>query len=134
MHNGINGLTKVRLLNQGIKTKEPDVPKSQIMASAALRQDFDACISLYKEFIEANATITPMFNVSEAQTTYKGKPKDRKYAHKRGPKRRNDDDDPEEDVEYDTLTKGQKFSLKKKRERQGSKRSKTEVVTSRLHP
>eukprot|EP00978_Attheya_sp_CCMP212_P018789 scaffold51883_cov58-Attheya_sp.AAC.1 len=59
MHNGINGVTKVRLLNQGIKTKELDVPKSQIMASAVLRQDFDACTSLYKDFIEANATINP---------------------------------------------------------------------------
>eukprot|EP00978_Attheya_sp_CCMP212_P002399 scaffold4895_cov59-Attheya_sp.AAC.2 len=121
MHNGINGLTKVRLLNQGIKTKALDVPKSQIMASAALRQDFDACISLYKDCIEANTTINPTFNISEAQTTYKGKQKDGKYANKRGPKCRNDDDDPEEEdvedryyssKEYDTLTKGQKFSLK----------------------
>eukprot|EP00978_Attheya_sp_CCMP212_P027944 scaffold94968_cov61-Attheya_sp.AAC.4 len=104
------------------------------MASAALRQDFDACISLYKDFIKTNAMINPTFNVSEAQTTYKGKPKDGKYANKRGPKRRNDDDDPEEEdvedryyssKEYDTLMKGQKFSLKKKREGRGSKRSKT---------
>eukprot|EP00978_Attheya_sp_CCMP212_P030280 scaffold110730_cov59-Attheya_sp.AAC.3 len=133
LHNGINGLTKVRLLNQAIKTKELDVPKSQIMASpVALCQDFDACISLYKDCIEANTKINPMFNVSEAQMTYKqGKPKDGKYAHKRGPKRRNDYDDPEEEdiedryyssKEYETLTKGQKFSLKKKREGRGSKR------------
>jgi hypothetical protein len=141
MHNGINGRTKVRLLNQGIKTKELDVPKSQIMASAALRQDFDACTSLYKDFIEANATINPTFNVSET-ATYKGKPKDGKYANKRGgPKRRHDDDDPEEEdvedryyssKEYDKLTKGQKFSLKKKREGRGGKRSKKESHDKRI--
>ena len=36
----------------GIKTKILDPVKTQIMASAALRNDFDACINLYKNFIE----------------------------------------------------------------------------------
>jgi hypothetical protein len=145
MHNGINGLSKVRLLNQGIKTKELDVPKSQIMASAELRQDFDACISLYKDFIEAHATINPTFNVSETKTTGTRKAKDGKYPPRRGgPKRGSDyDDHDDEDVEdryysskeYDKLTKNQKFLLKKKRDGRGggpSKRSKTGGQDKRL--
>ena len=36
----------------GIKTKVLDPAKTQIMASAALRNDFDACVNLYKDFIE----------------------------------------------------------------------------------
>eukprot|EP00978_Attheya_sp_CCMP212_P048982 scaffold599524_cov63-Attheya_sp.AAC.2 len=102
------------------------------MASVALCQDFDACISLYKDFIEANAMINPTFNVSEAQTTYKGKLKN--YAHKGGAKRGSDyDDHEEEDVEdryysskeYSMLMKNRKFSLKKKHEGRGPKCSKT---------
>ena len=36
----------------GIKTKVLDPVKTQIMASATLRNDFDACVNLYKYFIE----------------------------------------------------------------------------------
>ena len=36
----------------GINTKVLDPVKTQIMASATLRNDFDACINLYKDFIE----------------------------------------------------------------------------------
>ena len=36
----------------GIKTKVLDPVKTQIMASAALRNDSDACVNLYKDFIE----------------------------------------------------------------------------------
>eukprot|EP00978_Attheya_sp_CCMP212_P033949 scaffold139870_cov31-Attheya_sp.AAC.1 len=96
-HNGINGLTQVRLLNQGIKTKELDVPKSQIMASATLRQDFDECVSLYKDFIELNnAPMNPTFNISETKPFVKKKPNHTKYPqrqHKRG----HDDDGDEEE-------------------------------------
>ena len=35
-----------------IKTKVLDPVKTQIMASAALRNNFDACVNLYKDFIE----------------------------------------------------------------------------------
>eukprot|EP00978_Attheya_sp_CCMP212_P039980 scaffold213365_cov45-Attheya_sp.AAC.3 len=121
--NGINGLTQVRLLNQGIKTKELDVPKSQIMASATLHQDFDACVSLYKDFIELNALTNPTFNISETKTFVKKKPNNNKYPqcqHKHG----YDDDGDDEEVEdqyydskeYSELTPGQKRSLKKKQD------------------
>ena len=36
----------------GIKTKVMDHVKTQIMVSATLRNDFDACVNLYKDFIE----------------------------------------------------------------------------------
>ena len=36
----------------GINTKVMDTVKTQIMASATLRNDFDACVNLYKGFIE----------------------------------------------------------------------------------
>ena len=36
----------------GIKTKVLDPVKTQIMASAALRNNFDACVNLYKDFID----------------------------------------------------------------------------------
>ena len=36
----------------GIKTKVLDLVKTQIMASAALQNDFDACVDLYKDYIK----------------------------------------------------------------------------------
>ena len=36
----------------GVKTKVLDPLNTQIMASAALRNNFDACLNLYKDFIE----------------------------------------------------------------------------------
>ena len=36
----------------GIKTKVLDPVKTQIMASAMLRNLFDACVNIYKDFIE----------------------------------------------------------------------------------
>ena len=51
-YSGIDDRSKVRHLMAGIKTKVLDPVKTQIMASAALRNDFDACVNLYKDFIE----------------------------------------------------------------------------------
>ena len=42
----IDDQSKVRLLNQGIKTKELDVPKTQILSTAVLCYDFDGAVSL----------------------------------------------------------------------------------------
>ena len=36
----------------GINTKAMDPVKTQIMESATIRNDFDACVNLYKDFIE----------------------------------------------------------------------------------
>ena len=49
---GIDDRSKVQHLMAGIKTKVLDPVKTQIMASAALRNDFDACVNLYKAIIE----------------------------------------------------------------------------------
>eukprot|EP00978_Attheya_sp_CCMP212_P037962 scaffold183518_cov25-Attheya_sp.AAC.3 len=134
-HNGINGLTRVRLLNQGILTKELDVPKSQIMALATLRQDFDTCVSLCNDFIELNALMNPTFNISETKIFVKKKPNNNKYPqcqHKRGYDDNGDDKEVEDryydSKEYSELTLSQKRSLKKKQDGRGggpsSKRSK----------
>ena len=51
-YSGIDDRSKVRHLISGIKTKVLDPVKTQIMASATLRNDFDACANLYKDFID----------------------------------------------------------------------------------
>ena len=51
-YSGIDDRSKVRHLMVGISTKVLDPVKTQIMASATLRNDFDACVNLYKDFIE----------------------------------------------------------------------------------
>ena len=51
-YSGIDDRSKVRHLMDGIKTKVLDSVKTQIMGSAALRNDFDACVNLYKDFID----------------------------------------------------------------------------------
>ena len=50
-YSGIDDWSKVRHLMSSIKTKVLDPVKTQIMASSTLRNDFDACVNLYKEFI-----------------------------------------------------------------------------------
>ena len=50
-YNGIDPRSKVRYLNDSIKTSKLDAPKSQIMSSAELRSDFDGCATLYKDFV-----------------------------------------------------------------------------------
>ena len=49
---GIDNRSKVRHLVAGIKTPTLDSVKTQIMSDVALRQDFDACVNLYKDFIK----------------------------------------------------------------------------------
>ena len=49
---GIDPPTKVRHLVDGIKTDKLDSVKTAIMASAALRIDFDSCVNLFKDFIK----------------------------------------------------------------------------------
>ena len=57
----------------GIKTKVLDPVKTQIMASAALRNDFDACINLYKDFIEQSDDLGVRdANISSVQSDRNG--------------------------------------------------------------
>lgn len=53
---GIDYCSKVRFLLDGIKTKELDHVKTQIMASADLCNDFHACVNLFKTFIKQTST------------------------------------------------------------------------------
>ena len=48
---GIDERSKVRHLMDSIKTKALDAAKAQIMANADLRTDFNACVTLFKDFI-----------------------------------------------------------------------------------
>ena len=50
-YNGIDKRSKVRHLRDSIKMKTLDAAKAQIMANANLRTDFNACVTLFKDFI-----------------------------------------------------------------------------------
>jgi len=51
-YSGIDEQSKVRHLIDGIKTNKLEAVKAQIFASAALRQDYPACVTLFKDFIK----------------------------------------------------------------------------------
>ena len=51
-YSGIDDQSKVHHLMTGINTKVLDSVKTQIMASDTLQNEFDACVNLYKDFIE----------------------------------------------------------------------------------
>lgn len=48
---GIDPRSRVRYLNDGIKTDKLDSVKTRIMSDARLRSDFDACVTLFQDFI-----------------------------------------------------------------------------------
>ena len=50
-YHGIDERSKVRKFVDSIKTKSLDTIKGQIMASADLRNDFDKCTTLFKDFL-----------------------------------------------------------------------------------
>ena len=57
----------------GIKTKVWDPVKNQIMASATLRNDFDACVNIYKDFIEQSDDLgVRNANISSVQSDKNG--------------------------------------------------------------
>ena len=111
---GIDPRSEVRHLNNGIKTNTLDVPKSQIMASPTLRENFDDAVSVYKDYIDQldlNASQDKR-NISAVRTGGKsvnfagesGKEvEDRYYTTK----------------EYKALSQEQRMALKRKREARG---------------
>ena len=113
-HAGIDPRSKVRHLLNGIKTDKLDVVKSQILASTALHNDFDACVTLFKDFIQqTTGSINPTWNVSAAKTSKRAHWEDQEA-----------DNDLEVKVryytkeEYKKLTPAQKLKLKKLRTQQ----------------
>ena len=72
-YSGINDRSKLRHLMAGIKTKVLDPVKTQIMESATLRNDFDACVNLYKDFIEKSDNLGVRdTNISSVQSDRNG--------------------------------------------------------------
>ena len=51
-YTGIDARSKVRFLNDGIKSTSLDAVKTRIMSDNILRGDFAQCVTLYKDFIK----------------------------------------------------------------------------------
>ncbi|KAI2509583.1 hypothetical protein MHU86_4844 [Fragilaria crotonensis] len=107
---GIDPRSKVRYLLDGIKTDKFDAVKTRIMSEERLRNDFDACVTLYQDYIRQaskSKTAANTVNISELKT---GKRKidqveDRYYTKE----------------EYSALTSEQKKDLASKRLKRGHK-------------
>ena len=57
-YSGIDERSNVRHLLKVIKTDALDAVKIQILSSSALRSDFTACVSLYKDFISRKSSLS----------------------------------------------------------------------------
>ena len=122
---GIDIRSKVRYLMDGIKTKELDNVKTQIMASATLRSDFDACVNLFQDFLKQYAKNEPR------QISAIGRGPGGRDGYKGGKPKTGDDENIKPDMsiedryytkeEYDRLTREQRKGLALKREKRGHK-------------
>ena len=66
---GIDDRSKVRHLLNGIKSDKLNAVKAHVYATATMRSDFEACVTLYKDFItQSQADGKPVLNVSETAT------------------------------------------------------------------
>jgi hypothetical protein len=114
-YTGIDPRSKVRYLNNGVKTKMLDTVKTAIMSNPALRSDFDACVNLYTEFIQqAKDNNAKTIGIAQVSTSGEGdnnnnnlKPdmsvEDRYYTS----------------TEYKALSRAKKLGLKAKRKSRG---------------
>lgn len=111
-YTGIDPRSKVRFLLDGIKSDKFDAVKTRIMSDERLRSDFDACVTLYQDYIRqtsksrTNATV----NISEVKVGGKrkassGAVEDRYYTKE----------------EYNELSPEQKKELSSKRLKRGHK-------------
>ncbi len=68
-YTGIDPRTKVCFLLDGIKTDKYDLVKTWIMSDAGLRNNIDACVSLYLDFIKqtVKSKTTPTVGISEVK-------------------------------------------------------------------
>ena len=109
-YKGIDDRSKVRYLNDGIKTTKLDTIKAAILASSNHRSDFDGCVTLYKDFMTQSDT-QPELRIAAVAAG--------------GGTRDNDviEDRYYDMAEYKSLTKGQKNYLRnlrsKRKEREG---------------
>ncbi|KAI2507366.1 hypothetical protein MHU86_7086 [Fragilaria crotonensis] len=70
-YTGIDPRSKVRYLLDGIKTDKFDAVKTRIMSDERLRNDFDACVTLYQDYIRQTSkgkSNSPTVNISELKT------------------------------------------------------------------
>jgi hypothetical protein len=111
-YTGIDPRSKVRYLLDGIKTDKFDSVKTRIMSDAALRTDFDSCVTLYQDFIRQSAKTksNPTVGISKIETGSGSKHKseaveDRYYTK----------------AEYDALSAEAKKELASKRLKRGHK-------------
>ena len=73
---GIDEQSKVRHLLNGIKTKDLDPVKTRILSDTTLCNDFDACMSLFKDFIkQARTQGAQVLNISALKSGDKLHPK-----------------------------------------------------------
>ena len=109
-YTGIDPRSKVRYLLDGIKTDKFDAVKTRIMSDEKLRLDFDACVTLYQDYIRQTTKTKPnaTVNISELKATGKRKAEavdDRYYTKE----------------EYTALSANQKKELAAKRLKRGHK-------------
>jgi len=110
-YTGIDPRSKVRYLLDGIKTDKLDSVKTRIISDATLRNDFDACVTLYQDFIKQTFKSKPTSTVNISQVkTNAGKRKsvaveDRYYTK----------------AEYAALSADEKKELASKRLKRGHK-------------
>ncbi|KAI2495418.1 hypothetical protein MHU86_19093 [Fragilaria crotonensis] len=111
-YSGIDARSKVRYLMDGIRTDKYDSVKTRIMSDAALRNDFDACVTLYQDFIKQTASKAKgspsNVNISEVKV-HSGNKRKRDEAEDRYYTK----------AEYAALTSAQKRDLAEKRKKRG---------------
>ena len=120
---GIDPRSKVRYLLDGIKTNTLAAVKTQIMADTRLRNDFDACVNLFQDFIKHSNTEPRQANISALGRDPRGQLKN-------GNEKSNFDDiEPDMSVEdryykkseYNKLSAAKKKGLALKRVKRGHK-------------
>lgn len=107
-YSGIDPRTKVRYLISGIKTKDLDAPTTNILGSPTLQVNYDAAVTLYKDYINQSTnsgSLAPTRNVSMTTATQRGEPEDRYYSP----------------AEYAALSNDQKEQLRQARRKRGHK-------------
>ena len=111
-YKGIDDRSRVRLLMAGIKTSALDPVTTRIMSSPELRQDFDACVTLYRDFLQrqegqrgANASLNIARVSTSSEKGGNATVEDRYYTRE----------------EYAKLSPAQKLALKRKRESRGAR-------------
>ena len=134
---GIDARSKVRYLIDGIKTKDLDPVKTQILANPTIRNDFDACVSLYKDYIEQTSNEPRHLNIAAVHSkdnkgikNKKGYKKDRdNTGESKKPRFDKVEDRYYSSTEYGSLTTEQRRQLRRMRLNRNSKLSQRTIKT-----